>query len=426
VAFLLVTFNDEHAPIELLEKMTIARSDLSRVLLPLTANANVDGAVVVSTCQRTEVYASIGRFHEALAEIYHTLSRELGVEEEVLRHYGRVEYDRNVVQHLFEVAAGLHSVVPGEFEVLGQLRDAAEQAATDDVIDPMLREVFQRALSAGRLVREQTGIARGTMSFSQVGVDLIGELVPDIAGATIAVVGAGELAKNLVTALATQLPAVGEIQVFNRTLTRAEAIGPLNTDVAVTPRPLSALASALSTARVVVSAVSAGEPIVSVDNVADRDTNLLAIDFGMPRTIDPRVAGRAGVTLVDMTSLRERVDATIAQRHGAFREARSLITQSMELYFSHRRSRSVAAVVSDFRRSLESQRELELARRANVLATFSAEQLALVDELTRAMVAKIAHQPSLVIKDTAGTERGDRLVEAVRLLFNLEGETELA
>lgn len=419
MSLLLLSLNDQRAPIDLLERVVVSDAERGRLIGGLAASGNVDEVVVVSTCQRTEIYASIQRFHGAVEEITSALTSVLNVSPDEISPYLTIEHDRGVTRHLFEVASGMASVVPGEYEILGQLRRSLDQSTQEGVVGERLRDLFGRAFTAGRRVRNETQIARGVVSFAQSAVDILKrDQALDLTNQRVTVLGAGQLATNLVKSLASQLPQIGEIYVLNRSHASAEELRAEVGDPRVRIGTLDELSDVVNKTRVLITALETSEHLVTEEHVGHREEPLLCIDLGMPRIIQPDVDQLAPITLLDMSDLRAEVESTIAERYRAFEAARNILDGEIHEYYERRRTRGAAESVTQLRGHLEAQRSAELERHAAALAALDDRSQALVDEITRGVIAKIAHRPTVVLKETAGSERGERLADALRQLFS--------
>ena len=418
MSFLSVGITHDKAPLDLLERVTIPEDEFGKVLGALLANANIQEAVVVSTCLRTEVYAVIDRFHGAVDEITATLAAHHELSAEELTANLTIQFDRGVANHLFHVAAGLKSFVPGEFEVLGQLRRSLERAEEEHAVGPELSELFHRALGAGRRVRSETAIARGTTSFAQATVDLVRhELGEPLSAASVAVVGAGQLAEGVIKGLASMNNGPRMISIVNRTEDNAHAIARSVSDARLTVRGWNSLHDVIADSHVAIFAAEVTEPLVAAAQLAAGPK--LLIDLGMPRCVDVSVDSISGVRRLDIAHLETVVHATLAERHAELDAAEGIVALEIDKYLEDRRSRGAAAIVSEFRELLETARISELERRASDFADLTPEQRERVESLTRSLLAKIAHTPTQALKDAAGTDRGLRLTEALRNLFNL-------
>ena len=277
MALISVGIDHEHADLDFLERATILEHEWSKVLRTLVAQRNIHEAVFISTCLRTEVVAVIDLFHGAIEDVVTTLAHFTGIEASEFEHRLSVHFDRGVATHLFEVAAGLKSVVPGEFEVLGQLRRALELAREEQTAGAELDDLFHRALAAGRRVRAETTIARGTTSFAQAAATLaLEEFAASFAGTTVVVVGAGQLASGVVRSLLDASPALGSLTILNRTLATAQALSHELGDPRVGVAALEDLPGRLAGADLVVVAAEVPSPLVTREHLAGRSRPLPA------------------------------------------------------------------------------------------------------------------------------------------------------
>jgi glutamyl-tRNA reductase len=420
VALISVGIDHEHASMDLLERASVGEHEWSKVLRTLVSHRNVHEAVFVSTCLRTEVVAVIDLFHGAVEDITLTLAEVTGLAREEFQDRLSVHFDRGVVTHLFAVAAGLKSVVPGEFEVLGQLRRALELAEEEQTAGAQLVELFHRALASGRRVRAETSIARGTTSFARTAVEMAGqELGSELTGAHAVVVGAGQLATGVVKSLLALETRLGSLSLVNRSVERAEALRRAVDDPRVEVRGIEELSQALGRARLAVVAVEVPAPVVTAGHVAESTRPLLFVDLGVPRAVAADVAGLEHVRRVDIGDLRERIELALDGRQEAMAEAHELVRADVDHFLSDQRARGAAGIVSELREHLDRVVEAELVRRERDLGGFSAEQRELVRSLLRSVVAKVAHRPTVALKEAAGTDQGLRLSEATRHLFDL-------
>ncbi len=420
MSFISVGIDHEHAPLDLLERATVVEDQWGKVLGALLANANIHEAVFLSTCLRTVVYASIDRFHGAVEEITETLSNVTGVSTQELTEFLTIHFDRGVASHLFQVAGGLRSVVPGEHEVLGQLRRSLERADEEHAVGPELAELFRRSLVAGRRVRHETTIARGTTSFAQATVAMAQrELGEELNGANVVVFGAGQLASGIVRNLVTGSAPLASITIVNRTPEKANALRDELADPRIDVKGLDDFADVVKAAQLVITAVESMKPLLLDEHVADHRGSLLVIDLGMPRVVSTSIDARSNVRRIDISALHDTVQAALVGRYDALDQANAILDEEVEKFHEDRRSRGAAAIVSELREYLDTLRLHELERRANDLSDLTAEQYERVDSLTRSIVAKIAHDPTIALKEAAGTDRGQRLADATRTLFDL-------
>ena len=420
MALISVGLDHEHASLDLLERATILEHEWVKVLRTLVSHRNIHEAVFVSTCLRTEVVAVIDRFHGAIEEITATLAEATGLAPDEFEEHLSVHFDRGVANHLFSVSAGLRSVVPGEFEVLGQLRRALELANDEHVAGPTLTELFQKALTSGRRVRNETTIARGTTSFAHAAVEATLEsLREDAAGATIVVVGAGQLATGVVRSLLASAARVDRVIVCNRTVARAEDLRHVVSDERLTVAPLDELSAHLAHARAVVVAVEVPEPLITLTTLAGRRTPLLAMDLAVPHGVARDVVSLEGVERIDIGALHERVNQALDDRRDAIAAADAIVAADVEKYLEDQRARGAAVIVSELRAHFDLLVATELDRRSHEIEAMSDADAELVRSVVRSVVAKIAHRPTTALKGAAGTDQGARLTEAVRTLFDI-------
>lgn len=418
MAVISVGIDHDHAPLALLEAVTVPESEWHKALATLTALEDLTEVVLVSTCLRTEVYAVIERFHGAVDGITAVLAERAGRDPVELAPFVAVHFDRGVPAHLFAVAAGLRSAVPGETEVLGQLRRALERAEADRAAGPELTELFRRALAAGRRARSETAIARGTTSFAHATVAMAADRLGGLDGRAVVVAGAGQLATGIVEGLIEgRRGSPSRVVVANRTLASARALAEREPTM-VTAVALDELDDVLIGADLVVSAVEADHPILTAAMLAAVGRDVLVVDLSMPRTVALDAADLPGVTLLDLAHLRDVVDVALQERHDELEAAERVVDDEVLRHLESRRVRGAAPLVTELRAHLEALRAAELDRVVGELDLTDAQRDA-VEQLTRALVAKIAHEPTVALRESAGTDRGQRLADSARALFDL-------
>jgi glutamyl-tRNA reductase len=317
--------------------------------------------------------------------------------------------------------------VLGESEVLGQVRRAWEKAQSERVSGPVLGALFRHAVETGKRVRSETAIARGITSLSHGAVALAtGRRSGGLAGARVLVVGAGEMGEGVVQALTA--PDIAEVVVANRTPDRSEAvIAALADPLAARARTdgLDGLGALVAASDVVFASVGTTHPIIDRAMVqaasAGRpaDSPLLIVDLGVPRNVEPSAAGLDGVVLLDMEVLRSAVAEALTGRQDEVAGATRIVTDEVERYRVASRARDAAPMVSALRARVEEARRTEFDRQRAKHSELTDAEWEQVDGVTRAMMAKLLHQPTVALKDAAGTPRGERLVEAIRTLFDL-------
>ncbi|MCU1364164.1 MAG: Glutamyl-tRNA reductase [Acidimicrobiaceae bacterium] len=420
MALISVGIDHEHASLDLLERATLPEHEWAKILRTLVSHRNIHEAVFVSTCLRTEVVAVIDRFHGAIDEITETLAEATGVPVSEFEDRLTINFEQDVANHLFSVAAGLKSVVPGEFEILGQLRRALELAIEEQSAGSEVTDIFQRAIASGRRVRSETSISRGTTSFAQAAAAAaIDDLGPSLSGAHVVILGAGQMASGVAKGLLGTTHSIKELTILNRTQSRAESLRDELADPRVAIGALDSAPEHLRGARLVVSALEVSSPVLSREHFARIDADLLIVDLGMPRAIAGDVSGLSNVRRIDIGDLRGRVDQALGDRRGAIDEARVIVSEDVERFLKEQRARGAAVIVRELREHLDALVSGEIARRGHDLEDLTPEQRDTVISLVRSVVAKIAHRPTVALKEAAGTDQGTRLSEATRNLFDL-------
>ncbi len=427
MSVIVVGVEQRNAPLELLERVTLMDSALPKALGRLRDQSNLSEAVILSTCLRTEIYAVVERFHDGVAELQEFLATAGGCPVDALADHLTVRFDDDVTRHLFTVAAGLDSAVVGESEVLGQVRRAWVRARDEQVSGPVLGAMFRHAVETGKRVRSETAIARGITSLSHGAVALAAHRRSGgLAGARVLVVGAGEMGQGVAQALSGHEPT--SMVIANRTPDRTEALVaglPGAVVDLVSAESLEGLAGLLAGSDVVFTSVGTTHPIVERSMVeaavADRDPvhPMVMVDLGVPRNVEPEVSALEGVVLLDMEDLRAAVDDALSGRQDEVAGAARIVTDEVERYRVVSRARDAAPMVSALRARVEEARQAELDRQRSKRSGLSEEQWEQVDAVTRSMAAKLLHQPTVTLKDAAGTPRGERLVESLRTLFDL-------
>jgi glutamyl-tRNA reductase len=427
VSVIVVGLEQKHAPLELLDRVSVTEVDTPKALGRLRDQPNLSEAVLLSTCLRTEVYAVVERFHDGVAEIQAFLAEVSGSSVEALSEYCTIRFDDDVTDHLFAVASGLDSAVLGESEVLGQVRRAWERAQGEHSSGPVLGSLFRHAVETGKRVRSETAIARGITSLSHGAVALAADRRPGgLSGSRVAVVGAGEMGEGVAQALDGFR--VEHLVMANRTAERVETLVaglPASAADTVEARDLDDLVALLGEVDVAFTTVGSAHPIVSradLEAALARRTgrpDLVVVDLGVPRNVEPEAGSLDGLLLLDMDDLRAAVADALTGRQDEVEAANGIVSDEVERYRSASRARDAAPMVSALRSRVEEARQVELDRQRSKRSDLDDGQWEQVDAVTRAMVAKLLHQPTVVLKDAAGTPRGERLVEALRALFDL-------
>lgn len=418
MSLLVVGVNHRSGPLSLLERLTIAPADLAKRVSGLAMRDNIREAVVLSTCNRTEVYVIAERFHGAYSDIREFLC-ELGeLDADELSPHLFSQHETAAVHHLFEVAAGLDSAVIGEGEILGQIRTAWTVALEETAARAGLNLLMRSAVETGKRARTETAIGRGTASVSHAAVEMLTDIVGELDGKQVAVIGAGSMGEGVAVAL--HKAGGADICVVNRSPERGAALAER---VGATTVGFDRLDDALAAADVVVASTGSGEPIITTELLtrarSSRTRPLHIIDIAVPRDVEPAVADLDGVEVLDLDDLRDWADRGRAKRAKEADLVRSIVAEEVENFVIERTSRQAAPLVASMRQAAEAVRSAEVERFASRLADLSDADRGIVEALTRGIVSKLLHEPSVRLKTDAGTPKGDRNAAAVRDLFGL-------
>jgi glutamyl-tRNA reductase len=419
VSVVVIGLNHRTANLELLERTTVDASRLPKVLHDLCARTHLSEAVVLSTCNRTEAYVIAERFHGGYEDVRDFFSELAFLAPEDLGDHLYVHYDEAAVRHLFTVAAGLDSAVLGEGEILGQVAEAWSMAREEGSAGASLNLLFRLALEAGKRVRTETAISRGITSVAQAAVAMAADRLGTLEGRRVLLLGAGEMGEGMALALASA--GTGEVVVANRTAAHAEALA---ARVGGRAARLFDLPAELARADLLLTSTGATSIMVEHGDLAtvmaNRDGRpLLIVDIAVPRDVDPSAAALDGVTLLDMDDLRGFVEVGLSGRQRAASQARVILDEELERYLAVTSAREVAPLVAAMRERAEQVRQSELERFAGRLDQLDERERAAVEALTKGIVAKLLHEPTVRLKDAAGTAKADRLTDTLRDLFDL-------
>ena len=419
MSIVVIGVNHRTSPVTLLEKLTISDSSMPKALHSLTVRNDIREAVVLSTCNRTEVYAVVERFHGAYSDIRDFLCETSGISADQITPHLYSQHDDDAIVHLFEVTAGLDSAVLGETEIVGQVRSAWEKAMEEGASRNTLNLLFRYALEVGKRARTETAISRSTASVSHAAVEMAEEILGSLDGKSVLVVGAGEMGEGVAASLARA--GVAKVTVVNRTASRGEALAE---KVGARVSPFDDLESELAQADVVVACTGAGNVVIDrpmVQRTRGESTSpLLMVDIALPRDVDSAVADLPGVTLRDLDDLSQWAERGINKRAGEVDQVKDIISHEVERFTLDQAQRQAAPLVAQLREVVEQIRAAEIERFGTRLAGLSEEQREVVESITRGIVAKILHSPSVRLREAAGTPQGERLSAAVRDLFDLD------
>ena len=419
MSILVIGVNHRSGPLSVLERVALVGDQVPKAVERLAARDNVREVVLVSTCNRTEVYAVAEKFHGAYADIRDFFCEVGDISADDLYPHLYSHHDDAAVMHLFEVAAGLDSAVVGETEILGQVRHAWEVAQREGAARTTMNLLFRHAIGVGKRARTETGIARGTASVSHAAVEMAIERLGGLDGRRVAVIGAGAMGEGIAVAL--RRSGTGEVVVVNRTPERGDALA---RRIEGRATGLDQLGVVLADTDVAITCTGSGVPIVSrelVDTAMAGRTErpLLLVDIAVPRDIAPDVHGAPGVVVLDLDDLSAWAERGREQRQSEVERVREIVEEEVERFGLEATALQAAPLVAGLRERAEQIRQTEIARHGKHLAHIDDATRELVESITRGLVAKLLHEPSVRLRDQAGSPRGERNAAAVADLFDL-------
>lgn len=419
MSVVVVGLNHRTTPVEVLERAAIARDELAGALHDLAKREHLAEVAVLSTCNRIEIYLRATKFHPALAEVTDFLAAQSGVDADELTDYLYTFHDEAAVTHLFGVAAGIDSMILGEGEILGQVRGAWEEARRRDTVRQSLGALFRHAVEVGKRARTETEIARRAVSVSSAAVWLATERLGSLVGSKVLVLGAGKMGEGMTVALADT--GVAEVVVANRNPERGSELA---ARVGGRPVGLDEAAAALERADLVLTSTGSGEVILTREDVEQAMARrpgrpLLVVDIALPRDVEPAASSVPAVTLLDIDDLKTFVERSMDSRRREVGRVRALITEEVDRHRAEASAREVAPLVAALRARGEEIRAAELERHAARLESLDPETRETVEAVTRGIVNKLLHEPTVRVKAAAGEGDEGSLADSLAALFDL-------
>ncbi|WP_380169127.1 glutamyl-tRNA reductase [Jannaschia sp. R86511] len=419
MTLLVVGASHRTCPLPALERLAAAAADPAALAQRVLEERYVNEAMVVSTCNRVEIYVDVDRFHSGVAAVSGALSLGSGVDAAELGEHMYAHYDGAAVEHVFQVVAGLDSMALGEAQILGQVRGAYSRARAAGQAGGGLAAVVERALRVGRRARAETGLDRLGNRMVVEALHQAAARVGPLEQAHVAVVGAGGMAALVTATLARR--GVGAVTVLNRTRDRAERLA-ASVDGAVAP--LADLPRLLREADVVVSCTGSVGHVVEADDVAAAVAErhgrpLVLVDLALPRDVGPLPAGLAGVTLVDLEGLGG-VLAAEGDGTTEVARARGVVADEVRIWRAEVEAATVTPTVVALRSQADAVVAAELTRLRGRLGELDPSVAAEVERTVRRVVDKVLHTPTVRVKELAGGPDGSMYAEALQTLFGLQ------
>ena len=451
MSVLVVGLSYKSAPVATLERAVVGGDALTKLLRDVSQAGNVAGAFVVSTCNRVEVYAEVDKFHGGVTSISELLARHSGLPLSELTPHLYVHYEDRAVQHLLAVACGLESLVVGESQILGQVRQSLGLAREQGTLSRILGDLGALALRTAKRAHAETGIDRAGANVVGVGIGLAAEHLPapvdpavPLRGRAVLVIGAGSMS-SLAANTAARMGAFRMV-VANRTPDRARRLAAA---VSGTTADLDDMPGLLAAADLVISCTGSAGLVISADdvtralrlrpgrpgdgNVAERGEAagggeparraghpLVLLDLALPRDVEEAAGRLPGVSLVSLATFGEAGDAGQVTLRGDVAAVRAIVAEEFDARVSAEHAARVAPTVVALRAKAAEVVDAEIARLAGRLNTLDARTHSEVARAMRRVVDKLLHSPTVRVKELAGSPGGDSYENALRVLFDLD------
>jgi len=409
----------KNAPVALREQLAVEEDKLRELLLDLQGGDALREVVVLSTCNRVEVYGVADAPGEARAVAFRHLCRQRGVELSAVEALLYTHLDADAVQHAFRVAASLDSMMVGEPQILGQVKDAFALAQACQTVGPQLHPLFSQAFSVAKRVRTETEVARHAVSVSFAAVELAKKIFDGLSRRAVLLVGAGKMSELAAKHLVEQ--GAFPIYVTNRTWSRAQDLARALAGTAV---PWDELTTALAAVDIVVTSTGATEPVITHGMVTRvmhgrRGRPLFFIDIAVPRDVEPGVDALDDVYRYDIDDLKQVVDANLRERAREAQRAEALVEREVGKFLTRQSDVEVVPTIVSLRGRLEEIRLTEVRKTLARLPEATPETRAAIDALSSAIVNKILHAPITKLRESSRAGAGRSWLELVHELFGL-------
>jgi glutamyl-tRNA reductase len=408
------------APVEFREQLAFPPEELKNVLNGLIEECRLDEAVVLSTCNRVEIYGRASTRHARPEPLRDLVSRFNGLDPEEIESHDYFYLDEDAVRHCFRVGSSLDSMIVGEPQITGQIKEAYFGAKKQQVTGPILNNLFERAFHVAKRVRTETGIASHAVSVSFAAVELARKIFEDLKDRSVMLVGAGEMGELAARHLVSH--GVERVLVTNRTYERAVELANGFRGEAV---PFETLEERLADADIVISSTGSTQPIITKDHVqralkARRNRPMFFVDIAVPRDIEPAVNELANVYCYDIDDLETVVDSNIKERQREAVRAEEILTQEVKAYLKWFASLDAVPTIVELLEKSDRVRREEVAKTLAKIGNVGEQERQSIEAMANAIVKKILHSPIVTLKKDSGDEDRSKVLEIARRLFNLD------
>jgi glutamyl-tRNA reductase len=415
-----VGLNHKTAPVEVRERLAFSSRAIPEILSQINKYEKVAGSAILSTCNRMEIYAAVTDVEAGLKSIHDFLRKYANIDFADKHQYFYTPTNENAVRHLFKVAAGLDSMVLGESQILGQVREAYQLACNSGASNNVLNTLFQQAITVGKRVRTETDIDKNAVSISYAAIEKAKQVFGTLSGYSCLIIGAGEMSE--LTAKHLVANGVNSVVVSNRSFERAQLLAEQFEGRAVR---FDYLLDHLEEADIVISCTASPKYILNLEQLqqvmAKRpNRKIFIIDIAVPRDIDPTIRVLPGVTLLDIDDLHHVVDRNLAERKKEAIKGVKILEEELEAFLKWVNLLFVIPTIAALKEKGKEIKERELAKAINKLGEITTKEEKVISTLANAIVNSLLHDPILNLKTHANTSQGHLYSEIAQNLFNLE------
>lgn len=417
----LIGLNHKTAPVEIREKVSLSKPQISKYSLSIRGKRSYDGCAILSTCNRTEFYCSTSNIDLAIEDVMKMVESHSGISLDILKSYIYIKRNRDAVQHLFSVSAGLDSMILGESQIQGQVQDAYEIALNENLSNNIINTLFMNALTVGKRVRTETQIDRQAISISSAAVELAQAFFGDISDKNVLVLGAGETSeltsRNLVS------KGISSIIVSNRTFNRAQWLAE---EVGGQAVHIEDFPDIIPQADIVISSTASPKFFLTVNDLKKylplRSKPLLIIDIAVPRDIEPEVGKLPHVTLYDIDDLQNIVHKNLESRKAESICAKHIIEEELDDFYFWLESLWVIPTIVRMREQVEQIKNREIQRAKNRIENITPREENIIESMANNIVNQWLHIPMTNMKSLAGrrVDQMDCYIRAIQDLWGLE------
>lgn len=414
IKFRAISLSHKNAPVQIREIISLGEKDVHAILLKLKDFFNLTDALILSTCNRTEVYYT----HEE--DISTEIIKMIGLEKGIMDMDTHLDFfevfhdDKAAIKHLFRVAMGLEAQVVGDIQISNQVKRAYQAAADLDMAGPFLHRLMHTIFFTNKRIVQETAFRDGAASLSYAAIELIEGLTSNTYQPRILLIGVGEIgadvAKNMV-----HLPDA-KVKITNRTLAKAEEIAvPLGFEVV----PFENCQEAMEEADVIVCSIQRSEPFITKELISQFDINSykLLVDLSVPRSIETSVEDIPGVVLYNVDNIRSKASDTLEKRLASVPKVEEIIAESLEEFHGWKKEMMVSPTINKLKQSLEQIRQEEMAR---FMKNADEKEFAVIDKITKSMMQKILKVPVVQLRAACQRDQAEEMIEMISDLFNLD------